>query len=141
MTNVPEYKMPNVGCLLGSVYQQELSGLASSLARKGLDIIPSEYLVLRSLYSHDGIQQCDVAALLGKDKAGVSRCVSSMERKGLVSIETVSHKCRRVWLSVKGRELESLIMQVAEERHKALMKRVDEKDMETFVKVLKLLLN
>ncbi|MDE7418975.1 MAG: MarR family winged helix-turn-helix transcriptional regulator [Muribaculaceae bacterium] len=140
MTNVSEYPMPNLGCLIGAVYQQQLSGLASALAERGLDIIPSEYLVLRSLYGCDGMQQCDVAALLGKDKAGVSRCVSAMERKGLVGVQTVSHKCRRVWLTEKGRELEYVLLKVAEERHKALNDLVSAEDMKTFVKVLKQIL-
>ena len=140
MTDVIEYSMPNVGCLIGSVYQQQLSGLSTALADAGLDIIPSEYLVLRSLYNHDGMQQCDVAALLGKDKAGVSRCVGAMERKGLVRTEIVSHKCRRVWLTDRGGELEPVLLKIAGERHKALKQLVGDKDMETFVKVLKLIL-
>ena len=140
MINASKYQMPNVGCLIGSVYQQQLSCLSSALADKGLDIIPSEYLVLRSLYCHDGMQQCDLASLLGKDKAGVSRCVAAMERKELVRIETVSHKCRRVWLADKGKEIEPLLMKIACERHKALADLLGDNDMETFIRVLKLIL-
>ena len=140
MTNTSEYRMPNVGCLMGSAYQHQLARLASALADEELDIVPSEYLVLRGLYTHDGMQQCDVASLLGKDKAGVSRCVGAMARKGLVRVETVSHKCRRIWLSEKGREIEPAIMEIAEARHNALMDVVSTEDMEVFVRVLKLIL-
>ena len=133
--------MPNVGCMLGSAYQQQLSLLSTALTDAGLDIVPSEYLVLRGLYSSDGMQQCEVATLLGKDKAGVSRCVGTMEKKGLVSTEVVSHKCRRIWLSDKGKSIEPLIMKVAEQRHEAVMKLASPEDMEIFVKVLKLRLN
>ena len=132
--------MPNVGCLLGAAYQQQLSRLSSALVDAGLDIVPAEYLVLRGLYARDGMQQCDVAALLGKDKASVSRCVGAMERKGLINIETVSHKCRLIWLSDKGREIEPSIMKVARDRHKALADIVSRKDMEALVRVLKLIL-
>ena len=133
--------MPNLGCLIGTVYQQQLSVLAFALAEEGLDINPSEYLVLRSLYSRDGMQQCDMATLLGKDKAGVSRCVANMEHKGLVKSEFVSHKCRRVWLSDKGKEIEPLLMKIAQARHKALADLIDQEDMKTFVNVLRKILN
>ncbi|MDE6279146.1 MAG: MarR family transcriptional regulator [Paramuribaculum sp.] len=133
--------MPNIGCLLGSAYQQQLSRLATALTDEGLDILPSEYLVLRGLYTKDGMQQCDVASLLGKDKAGVSRCIRTMERKGLVSVKTISHKCRRIWLTDKSREIEPLIMKIAGARHDALLNLASSEDIETFVRVLKLILN
>ncbi len=141
MTNGSIYQMPNIGCLLGSAYQQQLSRLATALTDEGLDILPSEYLVLRGLYTKDGMQQCDVASLLGKDKAGVSRCIRTMERKGLVSVKTISHKCRRIWLTDKSREIEPLIMKIAGARHDALLNLASSEDIETFVRVLKLILN
>lgn len=141
MTNDSIYQMPNIGCLLGSAYQQQLRRLATALSDEGLDILPSEYLVLRSLYTNDGMQQRDVASLLGKDKAGVSRCIGTMERKGLVSVEVISHKCRRIRLSDKGREIEPLIMKIAGARHGALLNLASPEDIEAFVRVLKLMLN
>ncbi len=132
--------MPNIGCLIGAAYQQQLSGLSAALAAKGLDITPMEYLVLRCLYTHDGMQQCDISTLIGKDKAGVSRCISAMERKGLVRVEAVSHKCRRIWLADHGTAIEPMIMQVAADRHQTLTDIINPDDMETFVSVLKLIL-
>ena len=80
MTNeIHTYSGPNVGCLLGTAYQTLLSELTDSLDRKGLDITTSEYLVMRALYSNDGLQQCEIAALLGKDKGAISRCVKNLE--------------------------------------------------------------
>lgn len=133
--------MPNVGCLLGSAYQVQLALLSTALYESGLDITPAEYLVLRGLYSSDGMQQCDIAALLGKDKAAVSRCVATMQRKGLVNIENVSHKCRKAWLTDKGKAIEPKIMVIAKKRQDALYSLVDNEDMEAFVRVLKLIVN
>ncbi len=131
------YQMPNVGCMIGTAYQSLLSKLSVALANAGLDLTCSEYLILRVLYDEEGLQQCDIAELIGKDKAGVSRCVAGMEKKGLVRTEAVSHKCQRVYLSDKGKSIEAAVKGVANERHHDLEGLVDGKDMEIFVKVLR----
>ncbi|MBD5300677.1 MAG: winged helix-turn-helix transcriptional regulator [Bacteroides sp.] len=135
------YQMPNLGCQLGKAYQRLLSQLASALAEAGLDVTTSEYLVLRALYTSDGLQPCEIAALLSKDKAAVSRSVTAMAKKGLVVTEPVSHKCLRVFLSEKGRGIEPEIMKVSEARHQALVGLVSPEELKSFVKVLNLITN
>lgn len=142
MTNeILTYSGPNLGCMLGTAYQTLLSELTDSLDRKGLDITTSEYLVMRALYSNDGLQQCEIAALLGKDKGAISRCVKNLENKNLVTTEVVSHKCLRVYVSEKGRLIQPSVMAVADERHKALTSMLTHHEMETFVSVLKRIIN
>ena len=92
-------KTPAIGCLIGTAYQILLSRLASTLKEAGLDITTSEYLVLRAIYSNDGLQQCEIAEMVGKDKAAICRCVAGLAKKGLVRTESVSHKCLRVYAS------------------------------------------
>lgn len=135
------YSMPNLGCLLGTAYQRLLSQLAAALAEAGLDITTSEYLILRALYTSDGMQQCDIASLISKDKGAVSRCVAAMVRKGLVVTEPVSYKCLRVFLSEKGRQIEPAVMKVSEARHQALVSLVSPGELDVFVKVLNLIDN
>ncbi|MDE7475285.1 MAG: MarR family winged helix-turn-helix transcriptional regulator [Duncaniella sp.] len=135
------YQMPNLGCQLGKAYQRLLSQLASALAKARLDVTTSEYLVLRALYTSDGLQPCEIAALLSKDKAAVSRSVTAMAKKGLVVTEPVSHKCLRVFLSEKGRGIEPEIMKVSEARHQALVGLVNPEELKSFVKVLNLITN
>ena len=130
------YAMPNLGCLIGTVYQLELAKLADELAKAGLDLTTTEYLVLRALYTRDGMQQCEIADLISKDKAAVCRCVSAMVRKGLVTTKSVSHKCLRVYLSPTGREIEPTVMSVADKRHNAFAAIASSEEIETFVSVL-----
>ncbi|MBD5356779.1 MAG: MarR family transcriptional regulator [Bacteroides sp.] len=131
------YGMPNVGCMLGTAYQTLVSRLAEALAEAGLKITVSEYLILRALYTQDGMQQCEIAAMVGKDKGGVSRCVSAMVKKGLVSTECVSHKCLKVYLSPKGRGIEPKVMEVAKTRHEALSSMLTSEEKTVFARVLK----
>ena len=114
------YDKPNTGCLIGTAFQTLFSRLNDALLQSGLDITVAEYMVLRALYQRDGQQQCDLAEAVGKDKGAISRCVAAMARKGLVKIESVSHKCRNVYLAERGRLVEPAVMTIAAERHEAI---------------------
>lgn len=130
------YGGPNLGCMVGTAYQTLLSQLTDALTRARLEITAPEYLILRALYDNDGIQQCEIASLLGKDKGAICRCIKSMTAKGLVTTEPVSHKCLKVYVSDKGQSLRPAVMAIAEERHRALTSMLTSSELETFVKVL-----
>lgn len=130
------YCKPNLGCMIGAAYQHELAALSSDLAIAGLDITTTEYLVLRALYYREALQQCEISEQICKDKAAVSRCVTAMEKKGLVTIETVSHKCQRVYLTTAAKNIEPVIMSIAAKRHKSLTDLCSKEELETFVTIL-----
>lgn len=130
------YGVPAVGCLLGTAYQTLISQLGTDLKDAGLDITAGEYLVLRALYTEDGIQQCQIADMVGKDKAAICRCVAGLEKKEMVITESVSHKCLRVYLSDKAREIEPAIMDIAQKRHDALAANATPEELEIFIRIL-----
>lgn len=127
---------PALGCKLGRAYQIMLSQLNSALKKAGLDITTGEYLVLRAVYSNEGLQQCEIADMVGKDKASICRCIAGLERRALLRTELVSHKCQRVFLTDKSREVEPKIMEVASLRHQALMNLVSPDDLEIFTRTI-----
>lgn len=127
---------PALGCKLGRAYQILLSQLATALKEAGLNISTSEYLVLRSVYSNEGLRQCEIAEMIGKDKAAVCRCVAGLEKKGLLSTESVSHKCLRVYLTDRSRDMESKIMTVAVKRHNSLLNLTSPDELKIFQHIL-----
>ena len=131
------FTMPYVGCLVGMAFQRMMSQLDIALKKEHLNITAAEYMILRALYSRDGLQQCEITDMVGKDKSSVCRSVSALAKKGFVSTENVSYKCIRVWLTEKGNEIRPTIMQIAGKRHQALLSLAPESDIESFVKVLK----
>lgn len=128
---------PALGCLIGKAWYVLLGQLAAALKEAGLDVTTSEYLILRALYTGDGIQQCEIADMVGKDKAAICRCVAALEKKGLVRTEYVSHKCLRVFLTESGRGIRKPLMDVAAKRHRALADITTPEELEIFSKVLK----
>ena len=118
-----------------------LSQLATALKEAGLEITTSEYLVLRAIYSKEGLQQCEIADLVGKDKAAVCRSVAELERKGLLILEPVSHKCLKVFLTEKSRDLKPRILEVAAKRHQALKDLTTPEDLDIFTHLLDNIIN
>ena len=138
---IKNIESPALGCKVGRAYQIMLSQLASALRDAGLSITTREYLILRAVYSREGLQQCEIADLVGKDKAAVCRCVAELVRKGLVVTESVSHKCLKVYLTESARELEPVIMEVAQKRHSELTKITTPAELEIFTKILDSIIN
>ena len=141
MENEKTYEMPCVGCLMGSAFQRLTVQLEAALKREGLEITSAEYMILRALYSRDGLQQCEIVDMVGKDKSSICRSVSTLAKKDLVITEPISYKCIRVWLTDKAREIRPKVMLIADERHQALLNIATPKDIEAFVRVLKAIMN
>ena len=135
------YEGPATGCLLGSANQKLLTQLTEALSAGGLDLSSAEYLVLRALYWRKGLQQCDICDMIGRDKAGVCRCVASLARKGLVSTESVSHKCLKVYLTVEAERIRPKVMKVAQERHAALAAKLSPEEMDALHNILTKIIN
>lgn len=127
---------PVLGCKVGRAYQIMLTQLAKALKNAGLDLTTTDYLVLRAVYSNEGLQQCEIADIIGKDKAAVCRCVAGLVKKELLAVEPVSYKCLKVYLTAKSRRIEPKIMEVAALRHKALTKLTTPSELEIFTKIL-----
>lgn len=142
MKEMTHIDTPAVGCLIGSAFQKLLGQLADDLKREGLDITPSEYMIMRAVYSKQGLQQCEIAEMVGKDKASICRTVATLDKKGLVRTESVSHKCLRVYLTDYAVEIEPSIRRVAESRHRALVELVGEENVVIVTSILnKILIN
>ena len=130
------YQSPALGCMLGSANQVLLKLLEKALKDVGLNITSSEYLVLRALYSRDGIQQCEIAEMVGRDKAGIYRTVTGLVRKGFVKVEPVSYKCLRVCLTKAALSIRSQVFQVAESRHQDLLELLSPAELAAFTVAL-----
>ncbi len=130
------YEIPYVGCLVGAAFQKMVSQLETALKQEGLGVTAGEYMILRALYFHDGLQQCEICSMVGKDKASICRSVAALDKKGLIKTEPISHKCIRIWLTDKANEIRPRIMRIANDRHTALLSLASEKEIEIFTKIL-----
>lgn len=130
------YGIPNIGCLLGIAYQTEMIRLGDALAAQGLGITPAEYLILRVLYANGAVQQCEISRILRKDKAGVSRSLQSLLKKGLVDADPVSYKCCMVSLTEDGEALKPRVLELAEKLHHDLADKITPQQMKNLREIL-----
>lgn len=135
------YVIPNVGCLLGIAYQTEIGRLNNALAEAEIDITAAEYLILRALYSNGAMQQCEIAQMLRKDKASISRSIQSLVRKGLVDADAVSYKCCMASLTDKGEALRPRLLSIAERLHNELSRKITPQQMKVLHEILETIIN
>ena len=135
------YKMPYVGCMMGAAFQRLIIQLEAALKRDGVNITSAEYMILRALYSHDGLQQCEIVDMVGKDKSSICRSVATLAKKGFVRTEPISYKCIRAWLTNKARDIQPKILKIAAKRHQALLELAPKSDIEAFERVLRAILS
>ncbi len=130
------YEIPNIGCLLGMAYQNETVRLSAALTRAEIDITAAEYIILRALFAHGTMQQCDISRILNKDRASVSRSIRSLQGKGLVTVSPVSYKCCMVSISEKTETLKPRIFEVADAVHAQLANRLSPQQMTDLREIL-----
>lgn len=135
------YDMPNIGCLLGIAYQAELARLAAALSAAGLEITTAEYVIMRMLYTHSEMQQCELSRIIGKDKASVSRSVKSLADKELVENRQLSYKCSIVSLSDKGQSMMPRLLEIAKQQQNLLSEKITQRQMETLREILQTIIN
>ena len=75
--------------------------------------------------------------MVGRDKAGICRCVTGLVRKELVKVEPISYKCLRVYLTDRALAIQPQVMEVAESRHKELIELLSPAELDAFTKALK----
>lgn len=139
-TKESTYGIPNVGCLLGIAYQTEVARLTQALAEANLDVTAAEYLILRVLFNHDKIQQCDIGKILVKDKASISRGVQSLAKKGYVDATPVSYKCSIISLTEEGYSLKQPLLEVADKLHQTLSSKITHEQMQKLREILELII-
>lgn len=133
--------MHNIGCLLGTAYHAEETRLDATLRAAGIDISPAEYIILRILFSHGTLRQCDITRIVGKDRAAISRSIATLTQKGYVSVERVSSKCSKVTPTEKGSALRPVLLAIAASRQEALAERITPEQLNLLRQILIKIIN
>lgn len=132
--------------LIGFEMEQALGSmtetLASALLNEGIDLPHSQYAVLRLIYSRDEpLTQIKIAETLKKNAAAIKRTVDILERKGLVTREAQSGRSNYVIPTQKALQLKDIITSTANKTLHEIFDKFNDKDLSTFINVLKLIGN
>lgn len=117
--------------------------IQDSFKEHNLDFSREQIILLKHLVEKDGLVQNDLACASNRDKTSLTRLVSKMEAKGLLSrIQCKEdNRCNKIYITSKGREKFEkafpLVLATAEYMQDAL----SEEEIQSTIKVLKKIVN
>lgn len=74
----------------------------------------SDFTILKVLSQGSGISQTELAKILGKEKSGIGRSLSSLEREGYIYRSRINRCKNEVYLSEKGKQIIPLLDEIAD---------------------------
>ena len=113
----------------------KLSRSASALYQREFGVNVTEWRIMAQLAIEPGIPASRICQVIGFDKGPVSRSLSIMERKGIITIEVDESDARRhvIALTEAGRALHDRIIAVALERERRLLEPLAPGDREQLI--------
>lgn len=97
-----EYDM--LGVWLDFAFNSLVGELNRSLHSVGVPLNHAQFVILQNLFLKDGQSQSDIARHLGKDRAGISRSLNSLEENGFIIRNAVSGSKNGIFLTEKAIE-------------------------------------
>ena len=107
--------------------------------KHGFEITPEQYLVLNMINDDENLSQNKLCELLYKDKSTMTRLISVLEEKGLVTKTSQSEKGKQlnvIKITEKGKALRSEITPVMIDSRKKYLDGISQDDMYICIKVL-----
>ena len=113
------------------------------LQENGINITPEQFLVLDILWKEQSLSQQKIADIIQKDKNSVTKIIDSLEKKNLVRrvVDKNDRRINKIELTDEAIALEKITTEVAINFMNDAVKGIDNKDLDTFVNVMRLLKN
>lgn len=111
----------------------------ANLNAKGFDITIDQWLILHTLTDNPGITQKELARLVFKDQASVTRMIELLVRNNFLqrSANTTNRRSNTLTVTRKGGEIIRKIMPTVLENRQGALHGLTQKDILTAEKVLK----
>lgn len=88
--------------------------LNKELKEYNLTFQHSDFTILKVLSQVNGLSQTDLAKILGKEKSGIGRSLSSLEKEGYIYRSAINRCKNEVSLSEKGKQIIPLLDEIAD---------------------------
>lgn len=98
--NKTEYDL--LGVWLDFAFKSLVAALNHSLHSVGLPLNHAQFVILQNLFIKDGQSQSDIARLVGKDRAAISRSLNTLEENGFIIRKAVSGSKNGIFLTEKA---------------------------------------
>ena len=106
--------IPTLGYYLDRALCVMIKILNKELKEYKLGFHHSDFTILKVLSETDGLSQTELAGILGKEKSGIGRSLTSLENKGYINRSVINGCKKEVKLSEKGEEIIPLLNKIAD---------------------------
>lgn len=107
------------------------------------EVTKNQWIVLKKLNENDGAIQNELAFITDRDKTSLTRLITTMEKKGLVTrvASKIDKRRNRIYLTEKGRELYSETLPTIDGILKIIQTGLTDKEVEGTIEVMKKIQN
>ena len=108
------------------------------IKQAGLNVTVDQWLVLKTLYDHSGLNQRDLASRVFKDHGSITRMLELLIRKGFVSRTVLASDRRnhKIYLSKKGLAICLQLFSVVADYRAQALQGISEKEQKLFRNLL-----
>lgn len=112
--------------------------IGDRLKRNGMDLSLQQMIILKILHEEDGRPQQDLAIVTERHKASLTRLISTLEKKQLVTRvpDQVDKRINRVYLTKQGKEQLQSTFPVMQELMMEMQQGLNKKDLQTTIQTL-----
>jgi DNA-binding MarR family transcriptional regulator len=129
-------KEHTLGFLLARAANSMAMYLNSVLRKEGIDLPPSQYVILRCLYVNDGVSQQELADAVFKDTAAIKRTLDILAKKGLIERVPVTMRKNSIMITDEGRELMPKVMDCLEKSKETYLHGISSDEYNMLVGIL-----
>ena len=83
------------------------------LRESPLDLQHAEFIMLKVINALEGASQTQLASVMGKERSGIGRTLTSLEKKGYIERKPLNGSTNFVTLSEKGKQAVPLITELS----------------------------
>lgn len=134
-------EIPTLGYYIDRALCVMIKQLNKELKAEELQFHHSDYTIMKVLSVRDGLSQSELSRLLGKEKSGISRSLSALEKLGYI-YRVASNGCtNHVFLSDQGKALMPILNEIAQRVSDKAMKGFTKKKRQEIMKNLTVIYN
>jgi len=104
---------------------------------KKFDLSSEQYGVLKLVDDFKKLTPTQIAELLNRDKATITRIIKSLDNKKLIKKENINNRSFYIKLTKNGKKMLQEADEIAIKYHKMIIKKVGEKEIKHMIQILK----
>lgn len=119
-----DLEIHSLGFFIHRALYSMIKSLNKELKNQNINLQHSEFTILEALNVLNSASQSQLAAVLGKERSGIGRSLSSLEEKGFIRREALNGSSNIVTLTEKSRQiiplLDDIIKKVTDKAFKGI---------------------